>query len=335
MIVMKKHLILLAAAVLASFGASIFLGACEIVEDDSPDPETEVFASLDEFYAEREVKPIVYKADAALGGSFTTDKGSVIKIPENAFTTKDGRSVSGPIDIEVKEVFSTLDIINSGVFPISNDAVLNSGGEFFIEASSNGEELVVGKDAFISFSIPAQAVDANMQLFFGGPGNDNEDVNWEPLDTIGVDTLRGDTARVFRSNSSFTFNSADNSYQIELDSMGWGNIDAFLNTQYFDCTFNLKGVDDLDGANTTAFAVFKDQNSIWPVGANSWGSINNNLITERHLADVAMNVVVISVVNKQLYYGLLDITPAPNTTYDIEMKMIESDDLDDIISNLP
>lgn len=312
-------------------GMSFFLGSCEIVDDG----DQESFTSIDAYFSKKEVKPTSYKIDISTGGSFTTDKGSVLTIPENSFVTQDGKTVSGNVDIELKEVFSNADIINSGVFPVSGNNVLNSGGEFYVEARSNGELLKTSPGNFISLNIPAQAIDPNMQLFFGGPEQDTGDVNWMPIDTIPIDTMRGDTAQRFRSNSSFVFNSADNSYEIKLDSMGWGNIDAFMSTQYFDCTFNLVGLEGLDGTNTTAFAVFKDQNTVWPVGINSWGSISGNQILERHLADVDMNVVVISVIDKQLHYGLLDITPEQNKTYDIIMLPTESDKLDKIIADLP
>ena len=223
-------------------GMSLFLGSCEIVDDG----DQESFTSIDAYFSKKEVKPTSYKIDASIGGSFTTDKGSVLTIPENSFMTQDGKTVSGSVDIELKEVFSNADIINSGVFPVSGNNVLNSGGEFYVEARSNGELLKTSPGNFISLNIPAQAVAPNMQLFFGGPEQDTGDVNWMPIDTIPIDTMRGDTAQRFRSNSSFVFNSADNSYEIKLDSMGWGNIDAFMSTRYFDCTFNLVGLEGLD-----------------------------------------------------------------------------------------
>jgi len=45
--------------------------------------------------------------------------------------------------------------------------------------------------------------------------------------------------------------------------------------------------------------------------------------------------VVISIVDGDLYSGVLDITPQPNQVYSIAMSATTSDDLDQLIQNLP
>ena len=80
--------------------------------------------------------------------------------------------------------------------------------------------------------------------------------------------------------------------------------------------------------------MFKDQNTVWPCGAG-WGSISDNIITETHLANVPMNVLAIAVVNEQLYYGVLDVTPEQGIDYNIDMKTITSDALEILINDLP
>jgi len=262
-----------------------------------------------------------FQFSADLGGTFTTQKGSVLTIPANAFSNIDNSITTGPIDIIIKEVYSTKEMIQAGIYPISGSVALNSGGQFFIEATSNGNALLVTDGVVLNFEIPAQAQDQNMDLFFGGPEVDS--ANWEQVDTIWSPTL-----------SNFTFSSADDTYSIELDSLGWGNIDAFMFVNYFDCTFNLTGLTGLNDSNTTAFAVFKNQNSVWPTGVSPWGTISNNVITETHLADVPMNIIVISVENGQLYYGLLDVTPTQGTVYPINMLATTSANLDIIIEGL-
>lgn len=266
-----------------------------------------------------------FQFQANVGGTFTTHKGSILSIPADAFSYPDYTLASGSIDITVREVYSTKEMINTGIYPVSGGSqVLNSGGQFFIEATQNGNPLIVTNGQLINFEIPAQAEDPGMELFLAGAEEDT--ANWMPVDSAAVGTNW--------PPSGFTFNSADGTYSIDLDSLGWGNIDVFLNVNYFDCTFNLTGLNNLDNSNTNAFAVFKNQNSVWPTGVSGWGSITANVINETHLADVPMNIIVISVQNGQLYYGLLDVTPAQNTTYDINLIPTNSEALDNIISNL-
>jgi hypothetical protein len=323
---MKKSILKFGAFALA---ISLSLFSCKKKEvepeipESTPNTPTETFSSLADYFASKPVESELFTVIAENGGQFSASKGSSLTIPANAFITSDGQAVTGSVTIKLKEVFSTNDIINSGIFPVSNSYILNSGGEYYLEAKQNGNLLRVADGTFLELDIPAQAVDNNMELFFAAGDEDVDSVNWvEQPDTL--------------ANSHFSFNSTDGVYELVLDSLGWGNIDAFdWSITYFDCDFNLTGLSGLDNSNTTAFAVFQGQNSVWPTGVPSWGTISNNMISETHLADVPLNLVVISVVNGQLYYGLLDITPQQGTTYSIQMVATTSANLDQVIENLP
>ncbi|MFK8038324.1 MAG: hypothetical protein AB8B74_08550 [Crocinitomicaceae bacterium] len=291
-------------------------------------PSGASFANVQQYLNTWSVQPDQFQFQANTGGTFTTQKGSILTIPANAFSYADNSLAAGTINIKVKEVYTTKEIIKTGIYPVSGTQVLNSGGQFFMEATQNGSPLIVTNGALVDLKIPAQAQDPNMELFLAGPDENN--APWEVVDSI----MNGGPNTQWPA-SGFTFNSADDTYSINLDSLGWGNIDVFLSTNYFDCTFNLTGLSNLDNTNTNAFAVFKNQNSVWPTGVQGWGSISNSVIQETHLADVPMNIVVISVENGQLFYGLLDVTPVQNQTYTINMVATTSDVLDALIENLP
>lgn len=292
----------------------------------NPNPNTTNFASLSEYLNTKEVTANTFTIDAATGGQFTTDKGSVVTIPANAFITYDNNLITGNVEVNMKEVFSNSDQIFSRIFPTSNSNVLNSGGEFFINVTQNGETLTLN-NVDIQVDIPAQAPEAGMNLFFAEGDIDADSVNWELFEFNPQDS---------NFNSSFSFNSADDSYEITLDSLGWCNIDGFLpSVNYFDCVFDLVGVNGLNSSNTNAYAVFEGENAVWPMGQPSWGDISANQITDSHLADVPMNVIVISVVDGQLYYGLLNVTPVDGVTYQINMQATTSANLDTVINGLP
>ncbi len=310
---------------IAALFVVLAISSCQEDPDQPNSPET--FTSVQSFFDTRAPKATTFLVTAETGGTFTTTKGSKLTIPANAFVDQNGQAVSGTVTLRFKEVFSTSDIIFSGIFPVSGNLMLNSGGEFFLSASKDGSELHLDNGVMLDVVIPAQAEDQNMELFWGDNAEDPKDVNWRRQDSAagGGGAIGG----------AFSFNSADNTYDITLDSMRWGNIDAFMQVNYFNCAFNLTGVAGLDGTNTTAFAVFKNQNTVWPVGTQGWGSITGNLISETHLADVPMNLVVISVVEGQLYYGIADITPAVGITYPVSMTATTSANLDAVINGLP
>lgn len=305
------------------------------------------FNSIENYLSSNKPLAQVFTFDSEDGGEFTTDKGSKISIPPNAFFSNEGNAVTGSIDVEFNEIFSKSDMIFSGVLPVSNGwspgMVLNSGGEFSIEAIQNGDNLRVAENMFVEVEIPAQAVpDENnfMELFIAGPLDNDTVVDWGmPVNGIWNDDDNWNDTSGF---SSFTFNSADGTYTISLDTLGWANIDAFnWQINYFDCTFilvidSILGISaSLDNSNTTAFAVFQGQNAVWPVGVPGWGSIQNDTIIETHLADVPLNLLVISVISGDLYYGVLDITPQAGVEYIVPMTLTSAADLDQIIEDLP
>lgn len=319
---MKKYIVFASALV------AISLVSCK-KDNPTPDPEepnVEYYASLQSYLDTKNVSTQSFSFLAENGGSFTANKGSVITIPANALIDQAGNPVTGSVTAEFKEVFSNSDIMFSRIFPRSyNGAVLNSGGEFKLEFKQNGQKLRVANGQVVNVVIPAQAQDPGMFLFFAEENVllDSANVGWgNPVDST-------------FSMSGFTFNSTDDTYELFLDSLGWTNVDGFIsNVTYFDIDFNLTGLSGLDNSNTTAFAVFKNENGVWPMAETGWGSISNNTIHETHLANVPMNVVIISVVGGQLYYGLLDVTPVQGSVYNIPMQATNAAALDAIISGL-
>ncbi len=311
-------------------GATIILALLSCKKDVDPiQPQptvgttTESFSSINEYFNGNNPQTETFQLMAENGGAFTTQNGSEITVPANAFITANGQPVLGSVTLKMKEIFSNKNMVFSGIFPVNYGNVLNSGGEFFIEASQNGNVLNVQDGQFINVEIPAQAEDPWMELFFAGGIENPDSINWQPVDSA-------------FSGSGFNFNSVDGTYSCNLDSLGWANIDAFMSgITYFNCTFQLSGVAGLNNQNTNAFAVFKGENAVWPVGDVGWGSISGNTISESHLGSVDLNLLVISVVDGQLYYGLLDVLPTNNQTYQINMVPTTSANLDVIINGLP
>ena len=308
-----------------------FAGSCKKSNEVIPgSTEIDAPSSLSDFFESR-VTPIEnFTLNAQTGGSFTGAHGTVVTFPPNAFADQNGNIVTGDVTIHFKEVFSKTDMIYSNVLPVSYNNALNSGGQYYIAASKNGQALHLPEGITYQAVMPSQAEDPNMMLFLGEAENNPDAfvaVDWQPVNQW--DTLSTE-------DQNFTFNSADDTYTLNLDSMGWSNIDAFTNfTGYFDITITLTGVSGLDNSNTMAYAIFDDANAVWPMAYGAFGSITNNIITETHLGDVAMHIVVISVVNGQLYSGILAVTPAPNTPLTIAMSPTTAEDLDALINSCP
>ena len=322
---MKSLLVLFALGALA-----LTFTQCNDAEEVI-NPSKETVKSIQEYFAENDVESEKVTFQASVGHTFTTKYGSNVTIPANAFTKPNGDPITGEVEFTMKEVYKAKDMMFSGVVPVSNGNVLNSGGQFFMDAQADGEKLNVAEGKFVNLVIPAQGVADNMELFLAQGGEDADSINWVVPDSVQNDTFQGGRGNF---NGSFSFSSADGTYNIEMDSMGWGNIDAFMAITYFDCTFNLTGVANLNNDNTTAFAIFKNQNSVWPVGVSGWGDITNNVISETHLGSVPMNLLIISVVDEQLYFAIKDFTPEDGEDYTLDLVETTQADLDALIESL-
>ncbi|EDP70973.1 hypothetical protein FBALC1_00777 [Flavobacteriales bacterium ALC-1] len=117
----------------------------------------------------------------------TLKEGTKISIPKNAFVDeKTGKSVSGKIDIDIKEYYELSDILLANLSTKSDDELLETGGMLYIEASKNGSKLNLkpNKELGIVFNNSGKE---NMQLFEGEKVNDN--INWVLRDKIEVNVI--------------------------------------------------------------------------------------------------------------------------------------------------
>ncbi|PKP31428.1 MAG: hypothetical protein CVT99_08770 [Bacteroidetes bacterium HGW-Bacteroidetes-16] len=126
--------------------------------------------------------------------TITCKEGTKLTVNENSFITSSGDSVTGDIEIRVKEYYKISDILLANLSTTSNRDILETGGMIYIEAFSNGEECELKKGATIEIAFPAKDKKDDMQLFSGNWESDK--VNWILKETIPVDS---------EENAGFTF----------------------------------------------------------------------------------------------------------------------------------
>ncbi len=95
--------------------------------------------------------------------------GAIIKISAGSF------SIAGEVEIEVKEAFTALEILASGMLTESNGRPLRSGGMIYINAKTRGNVIELLKP--INVSIPNNYYDSAMQVF-KGIETDSGTINW-------------------------------------------------------------------------------------------------------------------------------------------------------------
>ncbi|WP_418264208.1 hypothetical protein [Flavobacterium faecale] len=201
----------------------LFLAAVSFIScDDNDQPITP--ASAAEFAAVREaaLEAQTQKFTATAGAgviTLTSAKGVTIQINGNCLT-KNGSPVTGAIDIEFVELFDkgTMLVTNKptmGIMPNGDRNLLISGGEFFINATQGGVNLVANCN--INLNVPAALTNGvdNAMVLWNGIIDNEGNLAWENArDAAGTNGKGGVEA-------------GQNSYYVSFGNFGWTNVDKF------------------------------------------------------------------------------------------------------------
>lgn len=126
----------------------------------------------------------------------TGNSGTMLLIPDNAFTDKSGNPVEGKVKLELVEAITPQDLIAMNMGTMSDQGMLETGGTIYVGAKSeSGEELVLAEGKTIEAEIPAANKKPGMQLWQGEQNADGS-VAWknpepvkEELTAVPVETL--------------------------------------------------------------------------------------------------------------------------------------------------
>jgi hypothetical protein len=98
-----------------------------------------------------------------------TKDGVVFAIPANAFNGTNN------IKLQIKTALTPFDIMQNGLSTLSNGALLQTAGMFYIKGFSNGNAVQLTKE--ISVSVPTNKINPAMQLFDGVQDSTGK-INW-------------------------------------------------------------------------------------------------------------------------------------------------------------
>ncbi|QHI38703.1 hypothetical protein IMCC3317_40970 [Kordia antarctica] len=192
--------------------------SCEISDDvdiiHTP-ASAQAFKSVRDAALENHTQTFNFNAE---DGNVTliSDNGVQININGNCLTLN-GTAVTGNVDIKYVELFDKGSMLTTnkptmGEMPNGDKALLISGGEFFIEATQNGDYL--DTNCGLQLIIPSDltgGADTTMTLWEGRI-NEDEDLTWDEVDLV---TGQGG---VFVEGEQ---------YYSSLESFGWSNVDRF------------------------------------------------------------------------------------------------------------
>lgn len=154
--------------------------------------------------------------------TFTSEKGVEITINGNCLTLNGNPVTSGQVDIEYIEVFDkgtmlVTDKTTMGRMPNGDMALITSGGEFYINATQNGQQLDI--TCPMQLKIPADltgGLETGMSLW-DGTIDEHGNIDWDQQDQAA-----GTQGGVFGEGQG-----ASAAYYAFLNDFGWTNVDRF------------------------------------------------------------------------------------------------------------
>ena len=221
----------------------------------------------------------------------TGQKGTKIFINPNDLITQNGKPLEKNIEVELKELTNTYELLRINAQTVSNDSILISGGAYYIAITSNGEQLRLKIGMSLKVQFPKLS-DNEMTLFYG-QRDDLGRMNWQKSNkkfeqTVYSARAKSGTAlmpqppRLGYSEGNFNQGEEQDSTispevkvknykdrkisqkvydEIGLTKLGWINCDRFLETELkTDLYVSFSPNDSVKYANV--YLIFKDINSV-------------------------------------------------------------------------
>src|SRR5690606_13790530 len=139
-----------------------------IVETPQPDGE-----ALQQTFLENRGENIqTGTIDAETGGSIYGDQGTELVFEPNAFLDGNGSPVTGDVTIELIESYKKSDMLlmnmpTNGRRPNGDVETIISGGEFYVNATKDGENLQLDEGFTLLAPAANNVFDADMAIFNG------------------------------------------------------------------------------------------------------------------------------------------------------------------------
>ncbi len=272
--------------------------------------------------------------DNTLGALITGAKGSKFYFAPSSLVHQNGSAVTGNVTVELREYMNKADMLFSGITVTSGNALLESGGMFYIMPRQNGEELKLKSGSTFQIFIPkANAGNEAMDFWNGEPNLDDSfnKIDWVKQDSVPIEQVKdtvqggGQRTKYFAQFNYFKF--------------GYCNIDREMNKfKTIISKFRIKLPGHCKDTNSTALLLFKNYNSCaWCYWDNSEGVLKTGY-------SLPLNETAKILVYKQtgpgdddLAYAVLEITFTDDTLVDFSNTALTpctNQQLEDIIKAL-
>ncbi len=280
--------------------------------------------------------------------------GTRIEIQPGSLVTMDGETVSGEIEIELKEIYTPAEMIFNNITTTNNGHLLSSSGMVHIEASASGQDLKVKQGDYIEVRFPMQVETPYMRAYLGEESANG--INWElDLDSpdtlfieeryeeiltldygvdsvfgftrifavVGLDTIlvsEGDDTTYLRSTEDSTY------YNLRFTALAWINCDYFPSgTELRDVRFASS-----EGLDQQTYLIFKDINAVMPAYWETDGGSSAYIPVNEPFR-------ILSIVQEDGDYQVSQQDVPANSSqsdFELEYKEVTLEELEGIVSGL-
>ncbi len=293
----------------------LFIGIITMVSCNSDDivedviqmpPSAQEYRALSEEALEHLTQNFTMVAENG-NATFTSAKGVKITINGNCLTLN-GNPVTGNVDVKFIEVFDKGQMLvtnkpTSGRMGNGNLELLISGGEFYINATKNGQQLATTCNVMLE--VPTSltgGADLDMDLFTGVIDADG-DLEWRKNDQGGIDVGQGGTG-------------GGSNYYVSFGNFGWTNVDKFYSDPRPKTTILVDAPAGYDFDNSAIYLSYDGE------GQNALAKMDTytaaGLFSEHYgqiPVGLACHIIFVTEENGQFRYGIKGVTTTANATY--------------------
>ncbi|HRO74988.1 MAG TPA: hypothetical protein PLP27_02435 [Crocinitomicaceae bacterium] len=295
-----------------------------------------------------------FKVSANKPAKVKGKQGTIISVNPANLETENGKPLGKNIDVELKELTNQQQLLRANAQTVSNGQLLVSGGAYFINMTSDGNQLKLKSGKTLSVEFP-KITSEEMYLFYGKRDSLGQ-MNWGKVDqkfenkpeqvvtnapveskpprlTLEVNDVdavfdyvdEGNEKPLSKADKKKIENqkkAEEKVYQaIELQQFGWINCDRFYNVPnktnlYY--TFN----DSIGIANV--YLVFKDINSI--MNNCYYSSFEKKSFNDIPI-DAKTQLIAVAVKNGKTYTYKSDLTIKANEKIQINLKETTAEDV--------
>jgi hypothetical protein len=310
------------------------LTGCKKNKEEAPAPSA-TSTTINDFFKNNEVNAQTFTVNTDNGqSSITGAEGTKVTFPENAFTTSDGKPVTGSVSIELKEIYDKSDMVLSDRPTTSDGRLLLSGGEIFIRATANGQALQLDSNTNILIELAQSTVDPNMGLFL--EDTDTSEFNWTPIAIDSSRVIVNDSNWVRDSIPCFYYNPSH--YIFSISTLGWINCDLFYyNPNPTTIHITCQGAPTAN--NVRSYIIFKDINAVTQLWSDNYSAIDlgiNSSTFHSYTIPIGQEVTIVAfgIKDNKEYFATKDITVSSDLNVSLDLAEASTEEITTALESL-